>query len=155
LDGLTILVTERIESLKAGIIGGTTLLVGMLVESLGHNWLVGFNFGCKACGGHQLFSLQTNLGWDLCFKLGSAGISGFLFAVTYRYIIRADDNSHLKDGAVLAFAIIRSLALWEGNPNPQENGWALIISSGESILGFILVRLFLDLSLNLGWLHRS
>jgi len=38
------------------------------------------------------------------------GFSGFLFAVTYRYIVRGDRNSHLKSGAILAFACIRSFA---------------------------------------------
>ncbi|NJN88715.1 MAG: hypothetical protein HC881_23575, partial [Leptolyngbyaceae cyanobacterium SL_7_1] len=36
--------------------------------------------------------------------------TGFLFGVSYRYIVRQDENSHLKSGAILAFGIIRGLA---------------------------------------------
>jgi hypothetical protein len=91
-------------------------------------------------------SLQDNISLDIdgLLRLAIAAMSGFLFAVTYRYIIRNDDNSHLKDGAVLAFGIVRCLALWEGNSHWQEEFYSLTILSGESIFGFALVRFCLD-----------
>jgi hypothetical protein len=107
-----------------------------------------------AMGDDRFAPLQVNLGLNAAFKLGIAGMSGFLFAVTYRYIVRNDDNSHLKDGAVLAFGIIRCLALLEGNPRWQEEIYAAIVLSGESILGFALVRLCLDWIIAKGWLKQ-
>jgi hypothetical protein len=104
----------------------------------------------------QFISSQGNLSLDIegLLKLSIAGASGFLFAVTYRYIIRNDDNSHLKDGAVLAFGIVRCLALWEGNSNWQEEFYSLIVLSGESLLGFALVRFCLDWLIFKEWLKR-
>jgi hypothetical protein len=101
-------------------------------------------------------SLQDNISLDIdgLLRLAIAAMSGFLFAVTYRYIIRNDDNSHLKDGAVLAFGIVRCLALWEGNSHWQEEFYSLTILSGESIFGFALVRFCLDWLIFKGWLKQ-
>ncbi|MDJ0636429.1 MAG: hypothetical protein QNJ34_24845, partial [Xenococcaceae cyanobacterium MO_188.B29] len=74
---------------------------------------------------------------------GIAWISGFLFGVTYRYIIRGDRNSHLNDGAVLAFGLVRGLALLE-ETTVLSSGSILLI---ESVICFALARLSLDLAL--------
>ncbi len=59
---------------------------------------------------HLVKSFEIDKPLVLLVKLGMIGFSGFLFAVTYRYIVRGDRNSHLKSGAILAFACIRSFA---------------------------------------------
>jgi hypothetical protein len=147
LDGLTILLAERVASLKAGIVGGTILAFSTDI-------FVSINYGLAVMEGDRFSSLQVTMGLDLLLRLGIAWVSGFLFAVTYRYIIRDDNNSHLKDGAVLAFSIVRCLALLEGNSHWQEDIYSLVVLSGESILGFALVRLCLDLSMKRGWLKH-
>jgi hypothetical protein len=145
---LIILLTERVESLKAGIVGGTVLAFSTSFFILVNNWLV-------VMEDDRFASLQVTMGLDLLLRLGIAWVSGFLFAVTYRYIIRDDNNSHLKDGAVLAFSIVRCLALLEGNSRWQEDISSLAVLSGESIVGFTLVRFCLDWSVRRRWLNRS
>lgn len=92
------LLTERKESLKAGILAalsftlaeGVTILVNGVV--LVPQW-------------EQLSLLQVSLDTDILLSGAIGATSGFLFGVTYRYIIRSERNSHLQDGAVLAFGI--------------------------------------------------
>jgi hypothetical protein len=48
------------------------------------------------------------------------GFSGFLFGVTYRYIIRVDTNPHLKTGGILVFGLVRGLT-------QIEVGWNLTL----------------------------
>ncbi len=145
---MIILLTERVESLKAGVFGGTILAFSTSFFVSVNNWLV-------VIEGDRFASLQVTMGLALLLRLGIAWVSGFLFSVTYRYIIRDDNNSHLKDGAVLAFGLVRCLALLEGNSRWQEDIYSLAVLSGESIIGFALVRFCLDLSMRKGWLNRS
>ena len=131
------LVTERIESVKAGIIGAGAFSVAELVLSLARNVAVSiFPLGLSA--------VSIDLTWSISLAIGA--VSGFLFGVTYRYVIRSDRNSHLNDGAVLAFGLVRGLALIEKNLNLSE-----LLSLGGSILQsivcFTIARLVLDLAI--------
>jgi hypothetical protein len=135
---------ERIESLKSGIVGaiattiafllfwvGTALLTPSL-EAPWHSWV--------------------NLSADLAVWIGGVGAigSGFLFGVTYRYIIRTDVNSHLKSGAVLAFGLVRGFAQVEVGLSLQGTLEALVLLATESIMMFAIARLLLDWSLQQG-----
>jgi hypothetical protein len=84
-------------------------------------------------------------------NFGSGLLSGFLFAVTYRYIIRQDDNAHLRDGAVLAFTLVRSGGLI-ALPT-TEDPLAIAILMGESLIGFAVVRSSLDWAMARDWLR--
>lgn len=102
-----------------------------------------FNTYVLSSQGEQFSPLQSSWGIDFLIEGGIAWISGFLFGVTYRYIIRSDRNSHLNDGAVLAFGLVRGLAL-------LERTTILGIGSifvAESIICFAIARLSLDLAL--------
>lgn len=128
--------TERIESVKAGILasavfGMTEGVMVLLNHSLESRWKVEFPFW------------QINSLVDLSLTLAIALVSGFLFGVTYRYIIRSDRNSHLQDGAVLAFGLVRGFALIEGTSFTLL--WLLLVV--ESILNFAIARLSLDYAL--------
>ncbi|MGJ3249677.1 MAG: hypothetical protein ACFE0J_00895 [Elainellaceae cyanobacterium] len=129
---------ERIESLKAGIVGsgaaGATFATTILV--------------------HQLLSLQneylptilivsfTHL--QTAISGAIALVSGFLFGITYRYIVRTDQNAHLKSGAVLAFGLVRGFAAIENRIVMQgEWGW-LAVRVTESILLFAIAQIALD-----------
>lgn len=132
--------TERIESCKAGAIASIAFSMNELGLSL-------FNTIVLASQWEQFENLQVSLGIGFLIKEASAGISGFLFGVTYRYIIRGDNNFHLKDGAVLAFGIVRGLALGEGMNLFSEQLWSVGVLLGESIVGFAIARWLLDFAL--------
>lgn len=82
-----------------------------------------------------------------------AAISGGLFGITYRYIIRDDQNSHLKDGAVLAFGLVRGLAPVGMEPIANHSLWLLTVLAGESIFCFLMARYCLDWALKKRWLQ--
>lgn len=130
---------ERIESVKAGL-------------------LAAIAFGgvySLAQAGNQYFGLTTGVALgnlSLLLNLGSSVLSGFLFGVTYRYIIRRDDNSHLRDGAVLAFALVRSGGLMELHPGYADMALAIALLMAESLIGFAAARSCLDLAMARQWL---
>lgn len=129
------LVTERIESVKAGIVGAGAFAIAELVILLVKTLIITRVLE---------FSLATEIiNWESAFQLTIGAVSGFLFGVTYRYIIRADHNSHLNDGAVLAFGLVRGLALVEGNLVLSE-----LLSLGvlivQSIICFAIARFAVD-----------
>lgn len=125
------LVTERIESLKAGIVGASSLAIAettvVLLEIL-------------PIAESQIFELES------LFKIAIATFSGFLFGVTYRYIVRNDLNSHLQDGAVLAFGLVRGLALAEGQLTNIEV-LSLVLIIVQSLVSFAFARWVLELAI--------
>ncbi|MBW4536263.1 MAG: hypothetical protein KME09_20190 [Pleurocapsa minor HA4230-MV1] len=132
------LVTERIESVKAGLIGAIAFTLAALVLLV-----------VQGLVSDLILKLNTNFGvisWISAIQLAIGAVSGFLFGVTYRYIIRSDRNSHLQDGAVLAFGLVRGLALVERNLVLAE----LLSLAGlvlQSIVCFAIARLILDLAI--------
>jgi hypothetical protein len=132
------LVTERIESVKAGLIGAIAFTLAALVLLV-----------VQGLVSDLILKLNTNFGvisWISAIELAIGAVSGFLFGVTYRYIIRSDRNSHLQDGAVLAFGLVRGLALVERNLVLSE----LLSLAGlvlQSIICFAIARLILDLAI--------
>ncbi|MGB5635615.1 MAG: hypothetical protein WBM44_08935 [Waterburya sp.] len=132
------LVTERIESVKAGIVGAGAFaiaeLVILVVPDAVVNLVSEFNLATTMIDGMWLWQLLIG------------AVSGFLFGVTYRYIIRDDRNSHLNDGAVLAFALVRGLALIEKNLVLSELLSVLFLVI-QSILCFAIARFVLDLAI--------
>ena len=132
------LVTERIESVKAGLIGAVAFTLAALVLLV-----------VQGLVSDLILKLNTNFGvisWISAIELAIGAVSGFLFGVTYRYIIRSDRNSHLQDGAVLAFGLVRGLALVERNLVLSE----LLFLAGlvlQSIVCFAIARLILDFAI--------
>ena len=129
------IVIERIESVKAGVLGAGAFTIVELVISIANSVLVGVKFvPILLVSGEML--VQLTIG----------AVSGFLFGVTYRYVIRDDRNSHLNDGAVLAFGLVRGLALIEQNLALLEwlSGLLLVV---QSIIGFTIARFILDLAM--------
>lgn len=130
---------ERIESVKAGSLAAIAFGGIYSVALVGNGY-----FGLTQ--GFQLGLLSLGL------NLGSSFLSGFLFGVTYRYIIRQDDNSHLRDGAVLAFALVRSGGLIELQPDQTEMAGAIALLMLESLVGFAAARSSLDWAMARHWL---
>jgi hypothetical protein len=144
-----ITLAERLESVKAGLVGALTasLLFGALLLLQG--WL-SLRFAPLAALLLSADSLRLLMGGAI------AALSGFLFGITYRYIIRQDQNPHLKDGAVLAFGLVRGLALVEGILHESiallpSALLPLVLLVTESLLLFAGIRLVLDGALAGGW----
>ncbi len=128
------LVTERIESIKGGITAAAAFAIADLGMILANTFIANFsNF--------QLIPVYSLEDWLLRAMIAVS--SGFLFGVTYRYIIRTDKNFHLQDGAVLAFGLVRGLALIEG----KTISLILPVLIMESIISFAIARSVLDFAL--------
>jgi len=139
---------ERIESVKAGILGGITFLIADFIVRLFNQKILTIKFNNLA---NFLTKIDDQFFWKLIII---SGFTGFLFGVTYRYIIRTDQNSHLKDGAVLAFALTRGLVLLESlNHINFFDVIPYLILIIESIFCFLISRFILDLGLFYQWLN--
>lgn len=127
---------ERLESIKAGILGAIAFTFSYLIGE-GIRSILLMNWGNEA---------------NLWLKLAIALLSGALFGITYRYIIRGEDNSHLKEGAVLAFGLVRGCVPLELKPSLLDNLGELSLILGENIFYFLFTRLILDWAFNQGWI---
>lgn len=134
---------ERIESLKAGSLSAIAIALSYSITTLGNN-LVLVQF-------EQLQALQSTSLIGFGMKVAIAFFSGFLFGITYRYIIRADENSHLSEGAVLAFGLVRGLAPVEVETNLADSLWVVGVLAVESIVYFTLARFLLDWAIQRRW----
>ena len=124
------LVAERIESLKAGGLGAIATTIGFSLLSL--------------------IPIQPiALPW-LGVQEAIALVTGFLFGVTYRYIVRQDDNSHLREGAVLAFGLVRGLAQAEDTLITQPLLAGAVVL--ESVAMMAIACVGLEVAMRRGWL---
>lgn len=126
---------ERVESLKAGLAGAVTATILAIIPA-----------SCLL--DKSVSGLNSSL-----LQLSVAALSGFLFGVTYRYVVRTDHNSHLKSGAVLAFGLVRGLAQLEITLITDPY-WLTGLRILESLLLFALVALLLDYLMQRGWLKQ-
>lgn len=132
------LVTERIESVKAGLVGAGAFAIAELIIVSAKNSLP---------WGWESNAISLVSVGNLLVPLTIGAVSGFLFGVTYRYVIRNDRNSHLNDGAVLAFSLVRGLALVEQNLVLSELLSVLFLVV-QSIICFAIARSVLDLAIS-------
>lgn len=121
----------RMESIKAGLLGAIALTI---VAALG--WISAIALTIPLPLPNSLIEWLVNLAVALS--------SGFFFGVTYRYIVRQDDNLHLGSGAVGAFAFVRSLAQIEATWHDTFAVTLWILITGESFLWFAAARYTLD-----------
>ena len=143
---MTVSLQERLESLKAGLIGA--IAVGS-VYFVAESWHL-------LAGRVVLFSERAVTVWvQWGANFGGIALSGFLFGVTYRYIIRQDRNSHLRGGAVLAFALVRTSPWFD--PRLVEDlsqVWPNLLGALVlNIIGFAAARPCLDLAMMRQWLR--
>lgn len=135
---------ERIESLKAGTLAALSFTLAYSIAVVGNHLVLAEQV-------EAVSALQVSTGINLLIKVAIAWLSGFLFGVTYRYVIRVDENPHLKDGAVLAFGLVRGLAPVEVAQNLNETFWLLTILGVESIGCFLVARFTLDWAIRRYW----
>jgi hypothetical protein len=75
---------------------------------------------------------------------------GLLFGVTYRYIIRSDNNPQLKAGGVLAFGLVRGLTQVDVGLYCYSI-LPFVVLGAESIVWFAMSAIALDTAIKLGW----
>jgi hypothetical protein len=138
---------ERIESLKAGALAGFSALLTFGIILAANSFILARQF-------ELLASLQIEeWGWEVGFRGAIALISGFLFGVTYRYIVRQDRNPQLKTGAVLAFGLVRAFGQIDMGLSTEKMPAILLpwaIASIESMILFVVGGLILDRAIALG-----
>lgn len=137
---------ERIESLKAGTLAAFALFLAYGVATLANQFFLARQW-------QELASLQVTNGLTLVVSGAIAWFSGFLFGIAYRYIIRTDRNSHLQEGAVLAFGLVRGLAQVEIGLKCPGVFWSTAVLGSESLLLFAIARFTLDWAIALGWVR--
>jgi len=140
------LMAERLESLKAGVIGSISLGLAFLSTSLINVLWLNKYFQLVNYNTVDIVNLQVLLSGII------AGFSGFLFGVTYRYIVRVDTNPHLKTGGILAFGLVRGLTQIEVAWNINNPVLPFLILAAESILWFALAAFALDAAILRKWL---
>ncbi len=127
---MQITLKERIESIQVGSISALAFVVPYLLFLIVDRLFLGESI--------------TVIGTFV--KISGAIISGFLFGVTYRYVVRNDDNPHLKDGTVAAFALVRGLVPLQLSTDLIADSGRLSLFLGESFICFLSSRLLLELT---------
>ncbi|WP_392531971.1 hypothetical protein [Nostoc sp. C117] len=138
------LIAERLESLKAGTVGGFSLFFTFVITNLLNTLVLAKYF-------HTLTILQSDINWHLWMSATVASFMGFLFGVTYRYIIRSDKNPQLKTGGVLAFGLVRGLTQIELGWNSDSTIWPFVVMALESVLWFGIAAIALNITIQLSW----
>ncbi|MEM9922990.1 MAG: hypothetical protein AAF915_04445 [Cyanobacteria bacterium P01_D01_bin.50] len=139
------LMTERLESLKAAIICALSFSLVFILASIFNHSLLKDYF-------HNFYNLSTiTRNWQWLISTGIAGFSGFLFGITYRYIIRQDENPQLKAGSVFAFGLVRALTQVDMGINFSLSVVPVVLLALESILGFVVAAFTLDSAIKFGW----
>jgi len=137
---------ERIESIKAGVVASLAVAIAFTGASLINRLILATRF-------EPLSSLQTADGISFLVSGAIAVIAGVLFGITYRYVVRQDQNSHLKSGAVLAFGLVRGLAQIDVGVMTQGVLLPFVVLALESILLFAVARVVLDRTMSNGWVR--
>jgi hypothetical protein len=127
---------ERIESVKAGSLGGIA---------------AGVSYGLIATIEHLILTTYSQSVISLGLETAIAIVTGFLFGVTYRYVIRTDRNDHLNSGAVLAFGLVRGLAQLDVSAFELSQVVMDGLIVGKSILLFAIARYIIDRALEQNW----
>jgi hypothetical protein len=127
---------ERIESVKAGSLGGLA---------------AGISYGLIVAIDQLILTTYSRSLISLGLETAIAIVTGFLFGVTYRYVIRTDRNDHLNSGAVLAFGLVRGLA--QIDVSAFELSQVVIdgVVVGKSIVLFTIARYVIDRALAANW----
>ncbi|MBF2066850.1 MAG: hypothetical protein IGS39_20895 [Calothrix sp. C42_A2020_038] len=139
---------ERLESLKAAIFASSCTILTFVITTQLKNYLL---------KRFSIFSFeQINIfTWHWWISAGVVLLSGFLFGVTYRYIIRSDNNLQLDAGGVMAFALVRGLAQADiklALPNHINYILLLTIALAENIFLFGFAAFGLRIAIRTGWI---
>ncbi len=145
---------ERIESIKAGVVGALTAGLAFSATQYIHRVWFASNLVDSVplpAGVNGMWLANAFLRDGIPVVI--AALSGFLFGITYRYVIRQDRNLHLRSGAVLAFGLVRGLAQIDERLHTPTSLLALGWLGIESLLLFACARIALDWALSQGWVR--
>ena len=97
---------ERTMSIKAALLSGALAVVAWgliaIVNAVTGDW----GLDTQGLSLERLPAYWFDVGaW--C-QIGLTALTGGLFGITYRYVVRSDRYGHLGEGALLAFALTRS-----------------------------------------------
>lgn len=135
---------ERFESFKVAILGAGS--AGLIAGGL---WL-----------GHRLwqqaspmlpYGFSSLAGLTLLVSWAIASLSGALFALTYRYAIRQNQNPQLNAGVVLAFALVRGLAQVDAGSAIAQQFWPFGVACIESLILFSGTAILLNGAFRWQW----
>ncbi|MBF2001131.1 MAG: hypothetical protein IGS38_10475 [Synechococcales cyanobacterium M58_A2018_015] len=135
---------ERLESLKAGMAAASLFGLLFLVLWGVESW-VGLSPPSEFLSPSPL-AIPTEL-----LRAGIALLTGFLFGVTYRYILRQDTNRQLQVGAIVAFGLIRGLAQVELLLGQVPLAALRLLGN---LLSFAVVGFALSWMMQQGWVQR-
>jgi hypothetical protein len=145
---LALQAAERLESVKAALFSAVAVAVTFALLTTFNQWI--------AAAIPALWMLQMQgLNWQGLGSGAIAFLAGFVFGITYRYVVRSDQNSHLGSGVVMAFGSVRGLAQLDVGLMAQGIIWPFVVLAAESLFLFAIARLVLDLVLRLGWVQGS
>lgn len=137
---------ERLMSAKAAILGGIcagSVSLGILIIHRVLNPAMGLPL-LGEIGSLAMLTLLVN---------GAiASIAGAMFALTYRYAVRQDNNVQLNTGVVLAFTLVRGLAQVDAGSAIAQTFWPFLSACGESVVIFGLTALCLTFATQRQWL---
>ncbi|PSB02948.1 hypothetical protein C7B64_10790 [Merismopedia glauca CCAP 1448/3] len=141
---------ERIESLKAGLLGAIAVGITFTFTVFIHQTLTVSNNWVLPAFPSSFEDLSAWVREAVAFG------SGFLFGVTYRYIIRQGENPHLKSGAVMAFGLVRGLAQIESiSDRFTSQPWLAFVLLGESAIVFAVAAASIDLAIAWRWIKPA
>jgi len=139
---------DRVESLKAASLTGAIAgLVGAVIL-LAHR---GVSLGWVAALGSVTGGFSGGTFW---VSVAIATVSGSLFGVTYRYAVRQDHNLQIQAGVILAFSVVRGLALVNVAAALELSGWPFLAAGLESLLLFALAGSALEWAMGRKWVGR-
>ena len=139
---------DRIESLKTAAVSG--MAAGLTAAGiLGIRRILALGIE------EALQSILSGLGGS-SFGVGVAiaALSGSLFGITYRYAIRRDRNLQINLGVILAFALVRGLALVNVAAALSLGGWPFLTGVLESLLIFAMAGTALEIAFQLKWIAK-
>lgn len=138
------LAKERLESLKIGLLAASVALLSFLGLDRAV-WLLPLP---------TVTGVRAQALLPIAIEAAIVLLSGFLFGVTYRYVVRHDRNPHLKSGVVLAFGLVRGLGQLEVGIRLADGwlllGWFVI----ESLILFAIVGGVVEVALTTGKVAR-
>jgi hypothetical protein len=137
---------DRIESLKAAVLAGAIAALVAALLLVAHRIPA---LGIQAALASTLSGLSGATFW---VRAATVGLSGGLFGITYRYAVRQDDNPQLKAGVVLAFSLVRGLALVNGAAALSLGGWPFAVAIAESLVAFATAAAGLELARQRQWI---
>ncbi|PSN14466.1 hypothetical protein C7293_11625 [filamentous cyanobacterium CCT1] len=138
---------DRIESLKGAVLAGAAAGIVAALLLLAHRVP---SLGWRATLASVASGLSGSTFW---VSAAIAGLSGGLFGITYRYAVRQDENSQLKAGVVLAFSLVRGLALVNVAAAVSLRGWPFTVAIAESLLIFAAAAVVLEMAQRQGWVR--